>query len=1132
MINPIELKIYIVNSKWEHSCFVFKGEPLAEAAASTKTPSVKAEKVSGNIYNVDKITELKEKIYYFLSIPPERQHLRGLTVPFSQWLKSNQNIKDVNIPLLSTSKFVGAKSISIGPSVTKDNTWPTLFYKNRKLILDNPLYQPKSIKINGVPVDKRYDVLRDIEIDDGDILVRDFAPLGEIVLIDLFSFIPDTHSHPSISGDAYTFELVYYGFIIKYYSHMTQELFHTYLRGRNRDRDRDLHNSIENKIKKEDAILGRNKPRKLALRKLITYSVLEVAPPHGPNINLRNLFDKINIGTMSSDLGIQMAQYIMPFKMKKIQLKKYKVNSTKIKIPYDLKNGLVLALSSKQYVNIRDDGGWTIRAQWRDEDEMSQDKIIKENIKVTNKIIDYINTKLVFFGKNPINKIKTDNSKFIVLSENIYWDTIISSRGFRSFRQSFNDFTIADFSESKQTPLLEVFWKKGAIKRCSVRVIHRVTDVKIEIIETNDRDIDAIEDILINFLNGLDLTEEVENSETQRLVKRLREQDPKLYDGLKGDLVYSKQCQGIRQPVIITEKEYKDMANKKEVTTYWNFTKNKPAYYTCQKDPATGLPLRFGFLTGIHKNDWCVPCCKTRSIVEGSKHYEKHNICMRDRKYIEEKQKEISRYILVPFKQLEQGRLGQVPQFVTDIAGEGLYVYGVDQNIPAIATGGGLVYAISEALDLTVEEFITAGSRVITNPNLVVALKEIFVNKVDFYDWDEDWIKLLIDITLEAFDRNVVIFQRDKIRARMNLSQKILIQEFDDNFYPIFKMDPIEYHHNKKIKAKIFESIPEIDILIPEEARLSLTKVLSKIPANVAVEKLFINMNNRCYGMMISDHGGSNGSLRQSFIPVAESPLVSKISLEYGIFRCKDYALSFDLTNAIIKELDVHFSKILIYNNKVIALQTADFINFYIEPLDKERLPQEYQKIPAEVIDINYEDVNEAIASRRPPCESHINDYSEGYYNHVIYKLIKIEILHLIDKGLLKFEEARAMTPMKLASRIPHVIKEHAKMTENIIVSCETFHSGTDEATTGAIHAPTAQHNVKKAKGDATQKVSHCDGVKLIVPPNFIEFIELVLQEMNDPIVNFVEANLTNIVISELEFERHKGEKIEKNIIE
>lgn len=1147
MIIPIQVNIHVVNSKWEVKTFVFPGkdiqELLEEKSGGDDDGRAKVEKIKGIVYNIDKVTDIREKIYMYLSISPERQHLRGLNISFDEWYKLNKNRKIDTVKIL-TSKALTSKIIKLdATAVTYDNTFPRLLYKGKRVIIDNILYEENRAKVYGVPIDKKYEIYKEMEVDYNDMFITAFAPYGDIVIVDLNDYIPYNVPTRNISTDTYSFEIIYYGFIKKYYPHLKEEDFYTYLKGKDKNREINEITDIKSKIARESGLLTPAKKRKMQIRSSIVHAVLKIDAPLGPEINLRNLFDKFHLIGHSIDLGVQMLHIILKSGFSKMQIIKYKINSPKYRIPYDLRDGLTLVFSSRQYINIREDGSWIIRNYWREEEEMTLEKIYEYNKKATDKLIDYINSNIVFFGKEPLQKIALANSKFVRLSKYIFWDKVISSAAFRELRQQFNEFTLAEFSESKQTPLLEVYWLKGALHKCTVRIQHRITDIKIEILETNDDDLENIEDILVNYIQKLELPEEVERDESQKLVKKLREQDPRLYDGLKDDLVYSKQCQGIRQPIVLTDKEYKEIkASEKSILRgkiakiheYWNFTKNATAHYQCQYDPSTKQELHFGYLTGIHKNNWCVPCCKLKAMTKESKNYDRHQKCNSTHEYTEEVETEISRYILIPYKPLDIGRLGYIPDFIKDILGGGYYVFGVPQTIPAVPEIGGLPYAIAAALNITIDEFIKQGVKVLTNPNLASAMIDIFSKKVEFYDWSDDWIKIFIDITLEAFDRNVIIFTRDNLRARLNSSPKVLIIEFDNYYYPIFKIDPVKYYYGREIIGRVFTQIPNIDNVIPDEPSFTLNKVISHIKDSYEIQRLFINLSNRCYGILVRAKSGGD---KVAYIPVIESPIISKIELEYNTLDHTKYNLDIGMTVDICKKIKSRPTSTLWLNSNnsnnsnsgnsgngsnngnsgaagsSTVNKDARFIGFVANDLyyytsresNADKLPVELINLPRVENNIDYEKINKAIAQHQEVSDRIKDLYSEGYYNHMIYKLIKIEILNLIQQGEISIDEVKKYTPLQLATKIPHVVSDKANTTENILVPCDTF------------------YNIKKKDG-----ISHCDGKKLIVPSNFIDFLEIIIHEINDPIINFVESNLINVVIDDMLFEEAKGEKVEK----
>ncbi len=93
-------------------------------------------------------------------------------------------------------------------------------------------------------------------------------------------------------------------------------------------------------------------------------------------------------------------------------------------------------------------------------------------------------------------------------------------------------------------------------------------------------------------------------------------------------------------------------------------------------------------------------------------------------------------------------------------------------------------------------------------------------------------------------------------------------------------------------------------------------------------------------------------------------------------------------------------------------------------------------------------------------------------------------------------DELRKYTSAQLAELIPHQVATDAITVSNILVPCATW-------------------------GDR-----HCNGEKLLVPPNFMEFLEVLVQEINDPVIDFVVDNARSLVMDSMKFEPYNGEKI------
>ena len=816
------LTVYIIGKNWEIKRTIkFPQKPI-------------------NIYNIDKLSEVREKIYTVTAIEddingnphggidPRRQHLRGLKIPFTSWLAKNKKIAgstdEEPIAYITPSHVIHKKYVQLGAHVPVDNINPSLTYYNKPVYVDTPLNKGSYITvIHDINTDNQYITLHDLIVGKQDIFINEYAPLNEIVLFDLAEFIPIENNNItnhnlannianlannianlaiSIAHDAYIFERIYYGFIIKYFPQLSEDNFREYLRGVTWGHHKgeisawDLEERY--RIESEELLLPATKAPTLI--KSIIYSNISVCAPGKEIVNLRNMFDKIHIGPthnggvagnhdgglpgrhhdgglpgrgisggsdLSStgrygDLGIQMMHFIMPAteiptmgpksSIPRYVITKHRANTKNYKIPSDIRQGLTLVLSSKQYINIKEDGSWLYRCNWNDEDRMTMDEIFRHNQRNSASIISYINNLVVFWGTYPLSTMKKNNSNFQKMTTSSLWNKSLSNIEFKELREQFNKFIDNGMAEPKVSSYVEAKWLKGTLSGCIVRFRQRVFDIRVEIIETTEKDEPNVEEIIRNFLGKLKFTntkqtKEKESDEDQRIVSKLREQDPRLYDGLKEDYIYSKKCQGVRQPLILTDAEAHKQP-KNDVVKFWNFTKNKPAYYTCQYDPIIKKKYYFSYLTDIHRENWCVPCCKRKPILPSSKHYKRDRTC--DDKHIFKPEEEniTSSYIFVPYKILDPGRLGRLPDIITNLLDTtlsnttnndtntalGLYAVGVSQKVPSNSSVG-IVHAIAAGLNISIEELALKLAQKTSNKGLAEAVKAIFISQTEFYDW-------------------------------------------------------------------------------------------------------------------------------------------------------------------------------------------------------------------------------------------------------------------------------------------------------------------------------------------------------------------------------------------------------------
>ncbi len=276
-----------------------------------------------------------------------------------------------------------------------------------------------------------------------------------------------------------------------------------------------------------------------------------------------------------------------------------------------------------------------------------------------------------------------------------------------------------------------------------VRLIHRATEVRLEVAGVAPTEFDAIRSTLSAFFGTL-RTERILHAQTlsqmdlrsaaaargkTRRLRKLQETDPKLYDlrlysDERGKIpVYAVLCQGDRQPMIYTDTERRRLPDRtrRRLVKYWNYTSDGPAFYDCG-GPGSAYPY-LGFRAGVHPLGYCLPCCKKAppdAPSASASARETHRRCLAA---VEDPDEDVGertratgevsaaeRHILIFGKDIPADRLGAIPvRLQTLFAGdEGpsakLNLLGVMQQTPSIPEAG-FFYSLAAALRRTPEEF-------------------------------------------------------------------------------------------------------------------------------------------------------------------------------------------------------------------------------------------------------------------------------------------------------------------------------------------------------------------------------------------------------------------------------------------
>ena len=375
-------------------------------------------------------------------------------------------------------------------------------------------------------------------------------------------------------------------------------------------------------------------------------------------ISLRNLFDVLELNDT-----ITYGKANLLHNNKNVILRKSYLNEREPKDDQPINSLLVkIKISADANENMRliifKNGNYIVNTDWREENNMNFNKITKLVSEKINPIIKIINKygEKIKYHEVPIMEINKDNILFTETAMSFYYDDDVTEAKFTVFKNILSDFKRAGIIISKESvsSSLEYFFNKGMYKYDSNRIekaiavdnyyeflsngvvqqkwntifnrtrLFQIINIssKLKITISGIRD-DVEMDIFLMYLKGLFyiykqntshikvVSSETTNAKSKKTLKNLKVLDPLLYDFkkiYKSNVIYSKICQKPYQPVILSDDEYSKLPKdkKEKALKYWNFTRQKPAWYSC---PNVKYPY-IKFIVKQHPKDFCIPCCK------------------------------------------------------------------------------------------------------------------------------------------------------------------------------------------------------------------------------------------------------------------------------------------------------------------------------------------------------------------------------------------------------------------------------------------------------------------------------------------------------------------------------------------
>lgn len=802
---------------------IVEKEPKFKKEKEDTKTTVKSKEL--NKINLNKnitIFNLKELIYYVTDIAIENQHIEYYNKLNNNYETLDYIYQHMTLDILINASF---NNINLDNLEYIEN-----LFIDFNLVNNRNLYLLKSYDI----IKRLYNLL----------LLKDEL---EIEIFNLDDFIQNKNIYKNkISQDNELNEIIYYGFIEKYFPMYNLEIFNLYINDKN---IYDIYPQL--KIKNNKLILDKldkyeilNKVKNIDNKKIKEY-IKEIqfkvnSFNKNNSLNLYDIFNnfeiikydninKIEMQLFLNDKNIYYSKTNILYDLPEnnLYLRKLNYNKNVILFSYNLSNEKYNLNNEKLYIIIDEYKNLNINLVIEELSELS----IKDYYNLIHKEINLFINKI---NKNLNLSITTINEYNITidnLSIHFLFDTIFNNESFNKLIKKIQEYEIMDiykinnidnnlniieieqlnidFSKienidelTKYTnnyydyllnyELNEKYYK--ILNLPKINIYNRIKDIKIEFIKLNEYEIKNIKDIILKIISEIKITDKktiIESSTKLNKLKKLKELDPVLYIINKKNTqnLYSRKCQSAQQPEIITKTEI-EKDKIKNYIKYWNFTNGTDEYYHCPNKKYQYVK----FLTNLHPQNYCIPCCKKKSMDDikiKSKYESIHKICLANYEY-DKKNLNLdfdnkSRYIINYSNKIliENERLMSLPSILYNLIKKtfqieslkkenkdkiyNYYIYGINQNLPNL-NNIGMLYILSNLLDKTIFETIKLiNDTLINNPeifsiildgklvkyynninNFLVIFNNIFHNKIELknlnYEFNK-WNEFIIEIS-------------------------------------------------------------------------------------------------------------------------------------------------------------------------------------------------------------------------------------------------------------------------------------------------------------------------------------------------------------------------------------------------
>lgn len=854
-----------------------KREPVVTTQASYSAHSL-------CIWPFDRLAEVREKIYVATGIPPYRQHIFCDTADYVMYRVMLHGLYNVDIRDTESSMMVGGVPVDKYMAINKE-----------------------AIRIEA------FDVFRTADILQWPLMVVD---LGEIMRCNLIA-LQDSMK------DAYQRQLIYWGFIVKFWPMFCFQCFVDYF-----DNEDDIllkypgfYRPLSTLIplcKKEANILRALPP--LDAPKTLPLAVTKIAafvkyPLQA--VSLRAIFDRFVLSKRCPAVHLYTEHQGCRYQIKKNymgQIAQFPASKYTRRESY-----LIIATAGERdksatqtWLKLHPNGAFSIHCEWH-EDKQMQIGAICDFMVGLNPIIELINA-----AGAKVEAITKHNLQLAGMTCSVYWKRTIQPKVYKQLVDSWaefvaagmltykgsgsdkaeymftkfihvydptvvekilrasNNITLSNFYAYLSTEAIQTKWMQHYEGR-KMTMVHRATDVRFDIQDIHMSEFDNVYRCLQVFCKRAEkilATQSTSKVPAGQKLRALKEQDPVLFNfdaverNVKSVNTYSVACQKPMQPVI----HDKDVPKS---TKYWNFSRNKPAYYTC---PNPKYP-RFGFIKDIHPDHFCVPCCYKESADASDKKIQRVAYCLKNKQAPEVAPSTLLSHVLDYGKLAEPGRHTKLPLSMRKLLGKHGQSYtllGLPRDISGLhGTSASMLFAIVTALNTTVEDilrtWVTAlpavfpmllGGSIMdyfaTKESLAVDLMAIKSGKMIANHTFGAWCKLFVDLANIVSDLTVLQCDdptgNDQVALSLRANQSILP---DTRLCVCFQQRNYLYLLTKGTQClfvddectALFGKLAEFAPSKEAQWKLVDIALVASVP-NCKINKVYVNRQGSCYAVL------------------------------------------------------------------------------------------------------------------------------------------------------------------------------------------------------------------------------------------------------------------------------------------